>query len=406
MPGASTADNAPSEGMRMNVEAIRKEIEALCALPHRGSTTEEERKAATLLVGRLKGMGLEADEERFFSHKTWSWVYALMFSGFILASFISAASPFLAFLIALLCLFFNWAEHTTRFEGLGQFLPKAPSQNVVGRLPMEKPDAHVVVTCHYDTSRTGLPYAPALVRHFRSSFLFSLGTQAGLTLIFLIRIFNGDGFLLDAFQILGTVYLMVGVAIMVDREVRGEYVNGANDNASGVAAMLALADRFAKAPPKGLDMWFLANGCEEVGMTGQRHFLLNHAHALPPERTYFLNLDNIGSGRLRYCTGEGMIKFFPYSPTLIHLAWQTARSAPFQDVTPHPYRRAYFDALVPAAQGYGALSLIALDEDDEIPNWHWHTDTIENVDMETVKKGADFAEQIIRRLDNELQDTA
>ncbi|MFQ5458491.1 MAG: M28 family peptidase [Myxococcota bacterium] len=324
-----------------------------------------------------------------------------MFSGFILASFISAGSPTLAFLIAALCLFFNWAEHTTQFEGLGQFLPKRSSQNVVGRRRAEGARAHVVVTCHYDTSRTGLPYTPALVRHFRSSFLSSLVAQVGLTLVFFIRIFNGDGFLLDAFQVLATIYLMYGVAIMVDREVRGEYVNGANDNASGVAAMLALADRFVKDPPAGLDLWFLANGCEEVGMTGQRHFLLNHAHELPPERTFFLNIDNIGSGRLRYCTGEGMIKFFPYSPTLIHLASQVALSAPFQDVSPHPYRRAYFDALVPAARGYGALSLIALDEDDQIPNWHWHTDTIENVDMDAVKKGADFAEQIIRRLDGQ-----
>lgn len=385
----------------MSADAIRKDIEALCALPHRGSTTEEERKAAGILVARLRDLGLEAEEERFFSHTTWSWVYAVMFSGFILASFISAGSPTLAFLIAALCLFFNWAEHTTQFEGLGQFLPKRSSQNVVGRRRAEGARAHVVVTCHYDTSRTGLPYTPALVRHFRSSFLSSLVAQVGLTLVFFIRIFNGDGFLLDAFQVLATIYLMYGVAIMVDREVRGEYVNGANDNASGVAAMLALADRFVKDPPAGLDLWFLANGCEEVGMTGQRHFLLNHAHELPPERTFFLNIDNIGSGRLRYCTGEGMIKFFPYSPTLIHLASQVALSAPFQDVSPHPYRRAYFDALVPAARGYGALSLIALDEDDQIPNWHWHTDTIENVDMDAVKKGADFAEQIIRRLDGQ-----
>jgi len=386
----------------MNIEGIRRDIEALCALPHRGSTTDEERQAADILLGRLRDMGLKAEEERFLSHTTWSWVYALLFGGFVLASFISAGSPFLAFLIALLMLFFGWAEHTTRFEGLGQFLPKGSSQNVIARRPMENAKAHLVVSCHYDTSRTGLPYSPAMVRHFRSSFLSSIVAQVGLALVFLIRTFDGDGFLLDAFQVLATIYLLYGIAVMVDREVRGEYVNGANDNASGVAAMLALAESFSKKPPKGLDLWFLANGCEEVGMTGQRHFLLNHGHELPPDRSYFLNLDNIGAGRLRYCTGEGMIKFFPYSPTLVHLAGQIARTAPFQDVTPYAYKRAYFDALVPAARGYEALTLIALDEEDQIPNWHWHTDTVENIDVETVKRGADFAEAIVRRLDKEL----
>lgn len=389
----------------MDAQAIRKEIETLCGLPHRGSTTEEEHQAAEIISGRFRGMGLDVEVERFFSHSTWSWVFAILYGGFVLASFVSAASPFLAFLMGLLLLFFSYAEHTTYFQGLGQFLPQHSSQNVLARRRVEGAVAHVVVTAHYDTSRTGLPYTPSLVRHFRNSFISSIVAQGGLTLVFFIRMFDGNGFFLDTFQLTATVYLLYGIAIMVDREFRGEYVNGANDNASGVAAMLALADRFSKDPPEGIDLWFVATGCEEVGLTGQRHFLLNHGHELPPERTYFLNLDNIGSGRLRYCTGEGMIKFFPYSPTLLHLARQTARSAPYQDVTPYAYKRAYFDALVPTARGYEALTLIALDEEDQIPNWHWHTDTIENVDMDAVKKGADFSEEIVRRLGRELGPT-
>ncbi len=385
----------------MNTDAIREQIEALCALPHRGSTTDEERQAAEIVADRLRKIGLDIELERFYSHTTWSWVYALLFGGFVLASFLSSAWPFLAFLLALLLLFFNYAEHTTRFEGLGQFLPKRPSQNVVARRPAGDARAHVVVTCHIDTSRSGLAFSPGLVKHFRSSFISSLVVQGGLTLVFLIRAFGGDGFLLDAFQVLSTGYLLYGVVLMADREWRGQYVNGANDNASGVAAMVALAERFSTRPTASLDLWFLANGCEEVGMVGQRHFLLNHAHELPVDRTYFLNIDNVGAGRLRYCTGEGMIRFFPYSPTLLHLARQVARTEPFRDVTPHAYTRAYFDALVPAARGYGALTLISLDEEDQIPNWHWPTDTIENLDPALVKKTADFAEEIVRRLDQE-----
>jgi hypothetical protein len=387
----------------MDAEAIRAQLAALCALPHRGSTTEEERQASGIIADRLRMKDVEVEVERFYSHTTWSWVYAILFGGFVAASFLSAVSPLLAFLLSLLLLYFNYAEHTTRYEGIGQFLPKQPSQNVVGRRRSPEPRAHVVVSCHYDTSRSGLSFSPALVKHFRASFISSLVVQGGLALVFFVRIFNGDGFLLDAFQVLATAYLLYGVVLMVDRELRGQYVNGANDNGTGVAVMLALADRFSSDPPEGLDLWFLANGCEEVGMTGQRHFLLNHAHELPVDRTFFLNVDNVGAGRLRYCTGEGMIKFYPYSPTLLHLARQVARTSPFQDVTPHAYRRAYFDALVPAARGYEALTLIALDEEDQIPNWHWPTDTLENVDVALVKKTADYSEAILRRLDRELR---
>lgn len=60
----------------------------------------------------------------------------------------------------------------------------------------------------------------------------------------------------------------------------GEIYNGADDNASGVVAMLALAEYFAANPPEH-DVWFVAFDAEEQGFGGSRAFVDEWSDALP-----------------------------------------------------------------------------------------------------------------------------
>ncbi len=72
----------------------------------------------------------------------------------------------------------------------------------------------------------------------------------------------------------------------------GEIFNGADDNASGVAAMLAAAEALAERGPRN-DVMFVAFDAEEGGLNGARAFVAD-----PPveaERIAFnLNLDMVG----------------------------------------------------------------------------------------------------------------
>jgi aminopeptidase YwaD len=70
--------------------------------------------------------------------------------------------------------------------------------------------------------------------------------------------------------------------------------NGANDNASGVASMLYLAQHFAKKKPK-YNMVFIAFGAEEVGLLGSEYYVKNPAFPLK-EITFLINLDLNGTG--------------------------------------------------------------------------------------------------------------
>jgi Peptidase family M28 len=89
--------------------------------------------------------------------------------------------------------------------------------------------------------------------------------------------------------------LIVAVALLVDvalSPTRG----GENDNASGCAVALALAQRLR--PLEHLDLHLLFSGARHAGAAGTRAFLARHD--LPRERAIFLNVDRVGSGEVRY----------------------------------------------------------------------------------------------------------
>jgi hypothetical protein len=257
----------------------------------------------------------------------------------------------------------------------------------------------LILVAHYDSSRSGLSFHPALVGSFRSSFITSAVMMIILLQALIIRYFGGGGALLSLLRIVPTAYMMLPIILLIHREFFGRYVHGASDNASGVAAMLEVAEKLSANPPKDFEVWVLATGCEEVNLVGMGSFIRSHQYEIDRETTYFLNLDNLGGGSLRYVIAEGMLKVYPSSPEMIFAAERVAAGEEFKDVRPHVYTLAGLDALVASSRGYKVLSLMGLDESDGIPNWHWPTDTPENVDFSLADKGAEFALRIVSAMD-------
>jgi Peptidase family M28 len=70
---------------------------------------------------------------------------------------------------------------------------------------------------------------------------------------------------------------------------------GANDNASGMSALLAIAQALHAAGPRRT-VAFVAFGGEELGLVGSQHYAAHPPAALPLERVvYDVNLDMVGS---------------------------------------------------------------------------------------------------------------
>jgi Peptidase family M28 len=87
------------------------------------------------------------------------------------------------------------------------------------------------------------------------------------------------------------------VVIGAHHDHLGDHHLGANDNASGVVALLSIAQAMQQRGTKPKrTIAFIAFGAEEQGMVGSYHFVAHPPAALPIERVvYDINLDMLGS---------------------------------------------------------------------------------------------------------------
>ena len=375
-------------------------VRELCRLPHRGTTRPEERQAADWVETRLLELGLETARAEFLAPTSFAWGYLAVFGAFVACSGAALVAPgTAAFACLALCAFYvleqaSWARVPVRW------LPHGTSQNVEAIVPCRSDKKRtLVLAAHIDTSRSGPMFDPKLVVTFRGTYLAALACQCVLLASCTLRALRWMPAALVWLQAIATGYMLFAMALLLWREAFGRHVNGANDNASGVASLLAIAAELTARPLEHTDVHFLFTGAEEVGMAGMKHFIATRGERYPRDTTEFLVVDNAGAGKLRYCTGEGTIVPFPYSERLITLSNELAAERRFSGVRPYFYARAYFDTLVPASRGWGCMTLVAIDDRTLIPNWHWPTDTVERVDFALVRQVKEFALALARRAD-------
>ena len=177
----------------------------------------------------------------------------------------------------------------------------------------------------------------------------------------------------------------------------GEVVPGANDNGTGCVAALALARAFAERPPEKTRILFLSTS-EEALCEGMGLFMERHAHELPPERTFFLCLDTVGSPNLLVLRGEGMLKLREYPAESLELLDSVAEQLGIE-LMPNLRLRNATDGVFPLAAGYQCVSVASCNQWKNPSNYHWKTDTPENVDYDTVADAIRLSEAVIRKLD-------
>lgn len=181
----------------------------------------------------------------------------------------------------------------------------------------------------------------------------------------------------------------------------GEIFNGADDNASGVAALLAIAEHF-KANPPAHDVVFAAFDAEEGGLNGARHFVANRPEALG-EIAFNLNLDMVG-----YSPDGDIYAVGTYHhPALVPLVEHVAAGAPVRLETgydrPTENRRDDWTLLSDHAPFHieGIPFLYLGVEDHE--HYHQVSDEYEIIDREfflgTVETAVRLAEEIDADLD-------
>jgi Zn-dependent M28 family amino/carboxypeptidase len=175
-------------------------------------------------------------------------------------------------------------------------------------------------------------------------------------------------------------------------------VPGANDNATGVIALIELARRLAEQPTLSVRVLLVSTGSEESFMEGMQAFVRRHGPSLPREDTFFLCVDTIGSPHLTAIRGEGMLYMNEYPRAGLDLVDSVARDLGVW-LFPNLRLRNATDGLHALKQGYPCACLGSVTDYKAPSNYHWRTDTPEHVHYGTFADGVRLCEGVVRRLD-------
>jgi hypothetical protein len=188
-----------------------------------------------------------------------------------------------------------------------------------------------------------------------------------------------------------------GTAIVAD-VWRSETVPGANDNLSGVAVLVGLAELLRREPLPGLRVLLVSCGAEETLQDGIRAFVASHRGELDPERTWFVNLDTVGSPHLVLLEGEGPVWMEDYTgPWLRDLL--AARAAALGIELRRGYRaRASSDSVVPSRAGYPIATLVSITDWLSPANYHLPSDVPANLIYPSVADATRLVYELARSL--------
>jgi Peptidase family M28 len=265
------------------------------------------------------------------------------------------------------------------------------------------PDAErtVVFVSHHDAAHSGLVFHPALPR-LGMKLAPELHARANQSVPIIYGVFLGPLLLalwgLTGGRLLkgaGAFFATGAVAVMADIGAR-DVVPGANDNLSAVAVNVALAHALREQPPEGVRVILLSTGSEESFMEGMQAFGRRHFPELPRATTEFVCIECVGSPELCVVEGEGMLRMRCYDERSRE-ALSAAGEAAGVRLRRGLRTVAATDGLIALRAGYPTCTLGGVDETKFPLNYHWPTDTPDNLHWESVEAALAVCEAYVRR---------
>jgi len=278
-------------------------------------------------------------------------------------------------------------------------LPKGRSQNVIAVVP---PTGEVrrqaILVGHLDTHRTPFLFgSTARLRVFGVLSPLGFGGMAVLGGLFVAGAVWQEPVPYYA-SLAPTAVLLVILPLLVQPDFT-PYNPGANDNATGAALVLALAERLGEAPLANTEVWTVNTGCEEVGCYGADAFLRGHRERL--HGACFIPIDSVGgpgSGPC-YITREGMTKRYHSDPGLVALAEGIAARRPELGAYAKAISVGFTEGAIGIKHGLPTITFVNLRPDGVLPYWHRPDDTAENIDADVLARSEEFIWELLQGID-------
>ncbi len=376
----------------------------------RGSATRAEAQAAETVKVRLAELGIKDLRTQPFTGLRSLWFFLALAFGFAIFGHLAfwmlriPMGTWPALLVSALAFGFSyyllWRKFTFRPYPLGRYLPHGPSQNVIAALPPSgEVLRRVVLIGHLDSHRAVFWFA-----HDLTLIIFALlqpvalyGALAAPLLYALSVIVNLPllGWLGVGLAALHFIAWLTGV--IADT---APFSPGANDNASAIGSLLALAERLREDSLQNTEVWLAFTGCEESGCEGIQAFIAEYGEKLAD--ALFLNFEMVGIGeRLIYIQTEGMMRTTRIAKDVEEFVLEAGKDF---DLRPAAARASggFTEMGVLWENGLKGVCLLAAREDSPLPpEWHRLTDTADRLQPETLARVNELAWRILGRYDTQ-----
>ena len=378
-------------------------LDELCAF-ERETASAGERAAAEWLAERLAGEDVDTvqiEEER--GHQTFWWPLGLAAAGGVAAGWWAARGS--RFGAAALGAAAAWAaadELPPRRRRLRAVLPRRTATNVVASCGPRNAARTIVIVAHHDAAHSGLVFSPAIPNAIErvAPWFFEI-TRTSPPLMWPAVIgpaLSAAGAATGRRGLAGCgAVISAGFAAAMANIGASAVVPGANDNGTGIVAMIALARALAQVPTRSVRV-LLVSTAEEGVCEGMRAFANRHFDELGVSDTFFLAIDTVGSPHLLVLRGEGMLGITEYPVQSLELLDGLAKELGIW-LFPDLRLRNATDGVYPLAAGYQCASLCSCTRIKQPANYHWPTDVPENVDYATLADAIRLIEALVRTLD-------
>ncbi|HEX9596395.1 MAG TPA: M28 family peptidase, partial [Anaerolineales bacterium] len=187
-------------------------------------------------------------------------------------------------------------------------------------------------------------------------------------------------------------------------------IQGADNDGSGIAILLQLAEIFASEGTPPYTLTFVATDAEEYGMLGTYHYV--HTHANPDDILVGISLDNLGREYYDAMDIELIGQYRNYGPIWVPLVlqaaaekgglWQVNLRAPLDQMLDQAGPISFMDQGPMIAAGIPAVGLTG-----HVPGefgalhyhlWHDPDDSMEHQTAETLGNAGLVAEAFVRQL--------
>jgi len=369
---------------------------------HRLPGSENEHRSANYIFTTLQNEYLITEKEEFETPSSaWTFFQFLFFTSLMISILYFFFTPplkiFLLF-IEIFLVYIFYKEFTFQHTFIYKLLKKYTSYNIKGKIPpLKKEKGKIIIVSHYDSATAGILFRPEFVKYLNLNLKISFYSYFFLILISLLNIFFSFLFLKILFFLLGIFYF-ISFLISLHTEYFAEPVEGANDNASSVSISLELAKYFKTHKLKNYEINFLFTGAEEAGCIGMYEHLKLNPNTYS-QNDYFLILECTGIGNPLFLKSEGMLKKVYADKKLLNIAHKIKDNFPFpvrEEELPVGYTEI---EIVNNFKLRGLTIGSAPDNPDSVPNWHQKSDTLKNINPDTLLKVFEFTKTLIQELD-------